>query len=255
MGAYIHGPIGANNKKMADGPGVETAPADKPATDSPAGAASPPDAAPKSDTDTAKTAAETPESEKAPAEKSSSEKPPLEKPAAEKAPAEKPKAEKAESEKKPAPTEIRVVLVPDIDCLFSGIFAVRAHGASGDEDEVNWALQNVTFVLNSLDVLAGDERFISIRGREPVHKTLVGVSAATEDAKLEAEGARQMQAVEFKKPARNCKKKSTRSTPRPRKTAASRIPTRPRTGSSRSRKSNAGSILPASATNKSSITT
>jgi len=41
-------------------------------------------------------------------------------------------------------------------------------------------------VLNVLDVLAGDDRFVDIRTRRPTHRTLTKVSEATEEARAQA---------------------------------------------------------------------
>jgi ABC-2 type transport system permease protein len=78
--------------------------------------------------------------------------------------------------------EINVVLVSDIDCLYGAFFALRARGDDPDA-EVDFNFDNVPFVLNVLDVLAGDERFVEIRTRRPVHRTLKRVSDETEKAR------------------------------------------------------------------------
>jgi len=82
----------------------------------------------------------------------------------------------------PKPAEVNVVLVTDIDVLYSAFFALRSRGDDPDA-EVNLSLDNVTFVLNVLDVLAGDERFVDIRKRRPIHRTLTTLETWTEDAK------------------------------------------------------------------------
>ncbi|MBI3838964.1 MAG: Gldg family protein [Planctomycetia bacterium] len=78
--------------------------------------------------------------------------------------------------------EINVVLVSDIDCLYGAFFALRARGDDPDA-EIDFNFDNVPFVLNVLDVLAGDERFVEIRTRRPVHRTLKRVSDETEKAR------------------------------------------------------------------------
>jgi ABC-2 type transport system permease protein len=98
---------------------------------------------------------------------------------------ETPAAEPASSDAvppAPQPGEVNVVLVTDIDVLYSAFFALRSRGDDPDA-EVNLSLDNVTFVLNALDVLAGDERFVDIRKRRPIHRTLTTLEAWTEDAK------------------------------------------------------------------------
>jgi ABC-2 type transport system permease protein len=54
------------------------------------------------------------------------------------------------------------------------------------ENEVNWRFDNVTFVLNVLDVLAGDARFVEVRKRETRYPTLQMVEARTAAAREQA---------------------------------------------------------------------
>jgi ABC-2 type transport system permease protein len=103
--------------------------------------------------------------------------------------AEKPEEEnEKEKEKEAAPTakadkEVNVILVADIDLLYSAFFNIRARGQD-EEADVNLNLDNVTFVLNSLDKLAGDNSFIEIRKRRPSHKTLETFEQATADSRI-----------------------------------------------------------------------
>ncbi len=83
--------------------------------------------------------------------------------------------------------DIHVVLVADIDCLASAFFFVRPTDQQRDENEVNFQLDNVTFVLNILDSLAGDERFIDVRSRRRKHRTLTKVEQSTDAAREAAE--------------------------------------------------------------------
>jgi len=96
------------------------------------------------------------------------------------------KAEKKDSveEKKPAPpaeVDLHVVLVADIDMLSDAFFQIREMGDSL-ENEVNFQFDNVTFILNVLDKLAGDERLIEIRKRRPRHHTLTRIERETQAA-------------------------------------------------------------------------
>ncbi|MGD0517265.1 MAG: Gldg family protein [Thermoguttaceae bacterium] len=94
---------------------------------------------------------------------------------------------KAEEEKKPAqPKEIdlHVVLVADIDMLSDAFFQLREMGES-QENELNFQFDNVTFILNALDKLAGDQRFIEIRKRRPRHHTLTRIEKETQAAQDE----------------------------------------------------------------------
>lgn len=92
-------------------------------------------------------------------------------------------------EKTPEAAEIKVAVVADIDLFYSAFFRLRQQGADPDA-EVHLDLDNVTFVLNLLDVLSGDERFVSIRSRRPAHRTLTSIEQWTEEARDQANTAR-----------------------------------------------------------------
>jgi ABC-2 type transport system permease protein len=77
-------------------------------------------------------------------------------------------------------TDIDVVLVADIDWIAPIIFWIRERGQDSDF-VVDWKFQNVSFVLNILDSLAGDDRFIDLRKRTRSHRILTRVEEATED--------------------------------------------------------------------------
>ena len=94
----------------------------------------------------------------------------------------------ADTEEEERP-EIDVVLVADIDCLSDAFFAIRE---IGDDDDalVDWNFQNVVFVLNVLDALADDNRFIDVRKRTRQHRLLDKIVLTTEDARIEATNKR-----------------------------------------------------------------
>ena len=75
---------------------------------------------------------------------------------------------KETTEKKPIRGTVNVVLTTDVDMLSQAFFALREQGESA-EVGVHFRFDNVTFVLNILDELAGDDRFIEIRKRRPAH--------------------------------------------------------------------------------------
>ena len=128
------------------------------------------------------TADEAKPADKQPDEQTTDEKKPDEKKSAADKTPDKPEAVKADP-------EINVVLVGDIDCLYGAFFALRARGEDPDE-EFAFHFDNVPFVLNALDLLAGDERFIDIRTRRPSHRTLTKVNSATESSRKQADKAR-----------------------------------------------------------------
>ena len=85
----------------------------------------------------------------------------------------------------PAAPEINVVLVADIDMLSPAFFQLREQGDI-PELGVHFDFDNVTFVLNTLDELAGDNRFIDIRSRRPQYRTLTRIDERTNTSKAEA---------------------------------------------------------------------
>jgi ABC-2 type transport system permease protein len=99
-------------------------------------------------------------------------------------PAAKPQAAEtaADPAAAPADAELNVVVVADIDCLADPFFQIRQMGEEEDA-LVNWNFQNVVFVLNTLDELAGDERFLEVRKRTRQHRNLVKIDEATEEAR------------------------------------------------------------------------
>jgi ABC-2 type transport system permease protein len=78
----------------------------------------------------------------------------------------------------PADVNIHVVVVADIDMLAEEFFRLREMGDSL-ENEINFQFDNVTFILNVLDKLAGDNRFIEIRKRRPQHRILTRIEDET----------------------------------------------------------------------------
>jgi ABC-2 type transport system permease protein len=100
------------------------------------------------------------------------------------------------AKKKPANPEkpktreanVNVILVGDVDMLSDSIFRIRQQG-DVPEAGVFFDFDNIPFVLNVLDSLAGDNRFLEIRKRRPKHRTLTRVdehTAAAEKKIIEA---------------------------------------------------------------------
>jgi ABC-2 type transport system permease protein len=88
-------------------------------------------------------------------------------------------AEQAKSKTEPA--EINVVYVADIDVLSTPFVTVRARPNAGEG--VKYRFDNVTFVLNVIDRLAGETDFLDIRKRKTKHSTLKVIEIADEDAR------------------------------------------------------------------------
>jgi ABC-2 type transport system permease protein len=82
--------------------------------------------------------------------------------------------------KAPEKTKLDVVLVADIDWIAPIIFRLREMGQDPDS-VIDFKFQNVAFVLNILDSLANDDRFVDLRKRSRSHRILAKVDEATED--------------------------------------------------------------------------
>ena len=82
------------------------------------------------------------------------------------------------------PKTINVIYVSDIDLMHSEFLRVRAQPNMGD---INWQFDNVTFVLNVVDALANDDRFVDIRKRQTRHSTLKLVEEKTADKRRESD--------------------------------------------------------------------
>jgi ABC-2 type transport system permease protein len=85
------------------------------------------------------------------------------------------------AEKKEAVT-LNAVVVSDIDCLSDVFFTIREMGEEEDAI-VQWNFQNVAFVLNALDSLAGDDRFLEVRKRARRHRILEKIEEATKKSR------------------------------------------------------------------------
>ena len=94
---------------------------------------------------------------------------------------------------------VNAVFVADLDCVSDMFFSIRAQGMADLE------FDNVTFVLNAVDTLAGDETLLDLRKRRRLHRTLerldmarakeqqeqlAAVNAATDRAEAELERAK-----------------------------------------------------------------
>ena len=100
----------------------------------------------------------------------------------------------------PAPKtakRVHVVLVADLDMLTQPFFEVRAMGENS-EAGVHFNFDNITFILNAVDKLSGDDRFIELRKRRPVHRTLKTIDKWTEEARKEADKSREKYNEQFK---------------------------------------------------------
>ena len=74
-----------------------------------------------------------------------------------------------------APRPINVIVVNDADIISETFFDLRRQGFEG----LNF--DNVTFALNCIDILVGDESFVALRKHRPRHRTLARVEALSQE--------------------------------------------------------------------------
>jgi len=79
----------------------------------------------------------------------------------------------------PRKRPIKVAYVADIDLMIPAFLRIRAR--PDEQEDVKWKFENVTFLLNLVDVLSGDTGYISIRKRKPHYSTLKVVESRVEE--------------------------------------------------------------------------
>ena len=77
--------------------------------------------------------------------------------------------------------KIRVVYVADIDLMMPAFLRIRAR--PNEQEDIQWEFENVTFLLNIVDVLANDAEYIDIRKRKTEFSTLKIVEARVDEAR------------------------------------------------------------------------
>ena len=122
---------------------------------------------------------------------------PQEKLADDKADGENAKEAEEPKETKMVKSTINVVLAADVDMLSPAFFEIRAKG-NMPEMGIHFEFDNVTFVLNVLDELAGNSDFLEIRKRRRVHRTLTRIQERTEAARKASTEAIEDEREEFK---------------------------------------------------------
>jgi ABC-2 type transport system permease protein len=111
----------------------------------------------------------------------------------ERKPSEPPADQEAGGQPAAEPRPIRAAIVADIDLMDGRIFGLR------DRPDEVFALDfdNIAFVLNILDQLAGDDRFLEIRKRKPRHRTLERIEETVSEARELADKERRKFTAEF----------------------------------------------------------
>ena len=94
---------------------------------------------------------------------------------------------------------INVIYVADTDIISDFFFHLR------ETKQFNLDLDNVTFVLNAVDQLAGDAAMIDLRNRRPKVRTLTAIEQQTKNFTKQANEERQAAADEAKKALKDAK--------------------------------------------------
>jgi ABC-2 type transport system permease protein len=84
--------------------------------------------------------------------------------------------------------QVNAIVIADADLMGEQFFELRRRGVE------NLNFDNVTFLLNAVDELAGDPSFVALRKRRPKHRTLEAVEARTRV--YEAQRLKEMQLAE-----------------------------------------------------------
>lgn len=93
--------------------------------------------------------------------------------------------------------KIDVIYVADIDVMSPAFLRIRAQ--PDQTGEFNWQFENVTFLLNVIDELSGDDGYVEIRKRKTRHHTLSLIENVRQEARAKEQQARGEFKQEFDK--------------------------------------------------------
>jgi ABC-2 type transport system permease protein len=82
-------------------------------------------------------------------------------------------------------SDINAIYVADLDFISNQIFSISQNEMHG------LRLDNVKFILNCVDVLAGDNSYVALRNRRPKHRILTGVQEQIDEFRSRARSSRE----------------------------------------------------------------
>ena len=97
-------------------------------------------------------------------------------------------ADEPGAEQTPSKQEIDVIYVADIDVMSPAFLRIRAQ--PDQTGEFNWQFETVTFMLNVIDELSGDDGYVEIRKRKTRHHTLSLIENVRQEARANEQQAR-----------------------------------------------------------------
>ena len=92
----------------------------------------------------------------------------------------------------PKSPDIKAIVIADLDLISEQFFEMRRRKIE------NLDFDNVTFVLNCVDVLAGDDAYIALRKRRPKHRTLEKIEQQSRNFVVQAQKEEKQADVEAK---------------------------------------------------------
>jgi ABC-2 type transport system permease protein len=104
---------------------------------------------------------------------------------------------------------MKVVYVTDIDCMSRTFVDIRNRPPM--LEDINFQFQNITFVLNAIDVLAGELRYPEVRRHIPTYSTLKLVESKADEARKEEAKKRTEFSNEFNKTIADVEEENAKS--------------------------------------------